>query len=181
MDIQYRRQLVFLMRQLNLPLVAAELGTAEGLFSRDLLHEGLEKLYSVDNWACIEGQKGDGGFEQQWHDKNYAETKERLKTFGEKSVILKGLSYQMAENVPDNSIGLLYIDCDHSYEGVTNDIESWYDKVVSGGLIAFHDYENTGYGVKQAVNDFCESMGITDIHLLSEDKPEDAGAFFIKP
>jgi hypothetical protein len=36
-------------------------------------------------------------------------------------------------------IDLLWIDGDHSYEGCMSDLTNWYDKVVPGGHILFHD------------------------------------------
>ena len=36
-------------------------------------------------------------------------------------------------------IDLLFIDGDHSYEGCTKDFENWYEKVIPGGHIVFHD------------------------------------------
>lgn len=38
-----------------------------------------------------------------------------------------------------NNIGLLWIDGDHSFEGVTSDIHSWLPFVKPNGLVAFHD------------------------------------------
>lgn len=51
----------------------------------------------------------------------------------------------------DNSISFLFIDADHSYEGVLEDIELWLPKVAEGGVIAGHDYDWTG--VKKAVDE----------------------------
>lgn len=178
MTIQYRRQLVDLLRHLNLPLIGAELGVAEGLFSRDLLEAGLEKLYCVDVWEHVPKVRGDANSSKLWHEINFREAKKRLKPFGDKAVILKGKTVDMAVNVPNGSLGLLYIDADHSYEGVTRDLNHWVCKVVTGGVVALHDYEAPEYGVKQAVLDYCN--GRYEIKLLPEDKKEDAGAFFIK-
>ncbi len=52
-------------------------------------------------------------------------------------------------------IGLLFIDANHTYEAVRNDFFSWSDKVVPGGVVAFHDYVNPkfGAGVKQFVDE----------------------------
>lgn len=36
-------------------------------------------------------------------------------------------------------VDLLWIDGDHSYEGCMSDLTNWYDKVVPGGHILFHD------------------------------------------
>lgn len=178
MEIQHRSQLVDLMKHFELPLVAAELGVAEGLFSRDLLSAGLDKLYSVDAWETLD-QKGDGGSDQEWHDKNYDNVLELMKPFGEKSVILKGISYLIRWEVEDESLGLVYIDADHSYIGVQRDIHTWWPKLVKGGIMAFHDYEAVQYGVKGAVQEFCNENDI-EIHLIPENKIEDAGAWIVK-
>lgn len=177
--IQYRRQLVDFIKTRNLPIIAAELGCAEGLFSNDLLASGLDRLYMVDNWGEIVGQKGDGGSPQEWHDKNFTDAVSRVEKYEGKAIFLRGFSDKMAKFVDDHTLGLLYVDCDHSYSGVTKDIHAWYSKVVSGGVIAFHDYENENYGVKNAVKDFVD--GRFEIHPIPEDKKEDAGAYFIKP
>jgi len=177
MTLKYRRQLPEFLKELGLPLIGAEIGTAEGLFSNDLLNGGLEKLYSVDAWATIPGQKGDGGFDQAWHDKNYQDAVKRLEPHGEKSVILRGLSGAMSIHVPDNSLGLVYVDCDHSYEGCFKDLCVWMPKLVEGGVMAMHDFLARQYGVKKAVEDF--THGKYTVHLIPEDKDEDAGAYFL--
>jgi hypothetical protein len=178
MEIQYRRNIVDLLKYFNLPLIAAEIGVAEGNYSKDLLESGIEKLYSVDAWKQLQ-QTGDGGYDQEWHDKNYKSTVEKLKSFGYKSEIIRGISYLISDGIEDLTLGLVYIDCDHSYIAVSRDIASWYPKLVHGGIMAFHDYENTGYGVKQAVNDFAIENNL-EVHLIPEDKPEDAGAWIQK-
>jgi predicted O-methyltransferase YrrM len=41
-------------------------------------------------------------------------------------------------------IELLWIDGDHSFKGVSKDIECWAEKVLPGGFMAFHDYPSQG-------------------------------------
>jgi predicted O-methyltransferase YrrM len=41
-------------------------------------------------------------------------------------------------------VELLWIDGDHSYNGVLQDIACWADKVLPGGFMAFHDYPSPG-------------------------------------
>jgi hypothetical protein len=179
--ITYRIELPKLMREKRLPMVAVELGVAEGLHSYDLLNNGIEKLYSIDAWDTIQNQLGDGGSEKSWHLKNFESAKERLKQFGEKSVILRGFTNEMATIIPDDSCGLVYIDADHSYEGVKRDINAYWSKLVRGGIMALHDYESDAetYGVKQAVTEFAKENHLT-VYLLPENRPADAGAYFIK-
>lgn len=51
----------------------------------------------------------------------------------------------------DRSIDFLFIDADHTYEGVREDIMLWLPKVKDGGVISGHDYDWTG--VERAVNE----------------------------
>ena len=58
-------------------------------------------------------------------------------------------------------IHMLFVDGDHTYEGVSNDIFGWAPKVWHGGYMAFHDYGHYGKpgfehvnGVKEAVDEF---------------------------
>lgn len=156
----------------------AELGVAEGYFSRDMLNWGLEDLYCVDAWEHMPLAKGDGHNLQEWHDQNLDATFKRLEGFAGVVHFLRGKTHSMASEVPDLSLGLLYLDADHSYEGVMQDLEYWYGKVVPGGIIAGHDYLSPQYGVKRAVNDFCR--GRNTVFTIEEDKPEDAGFWFQK-
>lgn len=178
--IKHRLQLPDLMRQLKLPMVAAEIGVAEGYNSADLLERGIEKLFMIDNWGKIETQTGDGNNEDEWHYKNMKDAYDRVEKFEGKYEVLRGLSVEMAKRVEDESLGMIYLDADHSYEGVIRDLEAWYPKVVSGGLIAGHDFLQSHYGVNQAATEFAGRVGVT-IHTIPEHKTEDAGFLFIKP
>jgi hypothetical protein len=172
-------QLPQLLKHLNLPMIAAEIGVAEGLNANDLINAGIEKLYAVDAWEQIPGQKGDGSFDSNWHNNNYNDAVQRLLPHGDKVIFLRGRSREMAQKIEDNTLGLLYLDGDHSYSGVTNDLVAYHSKVVKGGVIAGHDFLQKHYGVKEAVEDFCKEHGY-EINVLPENKEEDAGFYFIK-
>jgi hypothetical protein len=81
--------------------------------------------------------------------------------------------------IPDNSLGMLYLDGDHSYSGVMKDLIAYFNKVLRGGLIAGHDFLQEAYGVKKAVEDFCKIYKY-EINIIKEDKDEDSGFFFLK-
>ncbi len=51
-----------------------------------------------------------------------------------------GLTTEMADRHRDRPIRFLFIDADHSYDGVKDDFETWSPCVVPGGFIVFHDY-----------------------------------------
>jgi hypothetical protein len=185
MELKHRTQLPELLKYFKLPLTAIEIGVAEGYNSFDLLKNGIEKLYMVDNWGTIDGITGDGNFPQQWHDKNYSDAMKRVSAFSEKVTVLRGLSQLMCDLVEDDSVSLLYLDGDHSYEGVMRDLRLWYPKVVKGGIIAGHDYLNKSYGVNKAVSDFmwdvsCGRDNNCEPMLIPEDNECDAGFWFVK-
>ncbi len=52
-------------------------------------------------------------------------------------------------------IGLLFIDGDHTYEGVQGDLQAWYPHMKDNGVILFHDADETGPGVVWAMAEFC--------------------------
>ena len=67
-------------------------------------------------------------------------------------------------NQPCDSVGqidLLFVDGDHSYEGCLADIRNWYDAVIPGGVLLFHDsYADTdGQEVQDAIMDFLAESG----------------------
>ena len=70
-------------------------------------------------------------------------------------------------HIPDK-LDFIYIDGNHSYEGVKTDIELYYPKLRKGGLLMGDDYhpepiqtlnfggEDMVFGVKKAVDEFAE-------------------------
>lgn len=51
------------------------------------------------------------------------------------------------ETLSGGTIDFLYIDGDHSYEGVKNDFETYESHVADDGIVGFHDVETDGTGV----------------------------------
>jgi predicted O-methyltransferase YrrM len=62
-------------------------------------------------------------------------------------------SIEAVKTFENASCDVVFIDMDHSYESVKQDLEIWYPKVKSGGYIAGHDYTSDWKGVVQAVNE----------------------------
>jgi len=181
------RHRIELMKLLPKNPVIAEVGCAEGLFSKDLLDAGAGLLYMIDNWGHIPGVKGDGNFPQEWHDKNYADAMNRVKPYAkifkplgeERVVVLKGLSTQMAVHIPDKSLDMVYLDAAHYEDGVIADLKVYYPKVKPGGIIAGHDYLNDDYGVKSAVHYFVNHLIKKGTVLtIPENNARDASFYF---
>lgn len=160
---------------IDLTLPGAEVGVAEGRFSLEILQWGISKLYLVDLWQETPSIRGMAAWPQAEHDKNFTEAQERVKAFGN-VVFMKGLSSEMAKQIPDKSLGFVYIDACHYYQYVLEDLATWVPKLVPGGLCAMHDYLNMDYEVKKAVTDF--TKGKYKVNLIPEQSVEFAGCWF---
>lgn len=181
METRVREDLKHLLKELDLlKYPAAELGCAEGLFSRDILNWGVAMLYSVDFWGHIPNVKGDGNSDNEWHNANYENAKKLLAPFGDRSVMIKDYTVPAAAKFHDESLGFIYFDANHSYEGVLADLKAWYPKLKQGGIIAGHDFINPDYGVHAAVTHFTTKVIVAKVELIPDIDMEHAGFWFQK-
>jgi len=81
--------------------------------------------------------------------------------FGHTNIrICIGLSHEIAKTFDDNSFDLIFVDGSHKYEDVLLDKKSWWPKLKTGGIMAFHDYKGFP-GVTKAVDEVFNSDQIT--------------------
>jgi len=66
--------------------------------------------------------------------------------------IVRGISYEQAQNFTDDFIDVIFVDDDHSYRGVKLDFENWFPKLKCGGYMLFHDYNIDFPGVMDFVD-----------------------------
>lgn len=86
-------------------------------------------LYCIDTW------NNDAMSEGHWDTMQAFSHNTR----GCKNIVpVRMWSYEAADQVPDN-IDLLFVDGDHSYDGVKKDIDLYFPKLKSGGVVAMHD------------------------------------------
>lgn len=92
---------------------------------------------------------------QEIHDTRYAMVKQlvqQARSRGKSVKLLRSTSVDALKQIPDNYLDLVYIDADHSYESVKQDVEGWYKKVKPGRILAGHDFLHNG--VNKAVTEF---------------------------
>lgn len=120
----------------------AEIGVWRGRYS-EILYQNIPglKLICVDIWE---------------KDHIYEDAKKRLTRYGAK--LIKKPSTEAAKDIPDESLDFVFIDADHSYKFVKEDISVWTKKVRRGGIVAGHDYYvfkwSGDSGVIDAVNEY---------------------------
>lgn len=120
------------------PKTVLEIGTAEGgtlfLFSRLAIPDA--KIISID----LPGGEFGGGY-PEWKInlyKSFSLPQQRLYLLRENSHSISTCEH-VKEIIEATPIDFLFIDGDHSYEGVKKDFEMYSPLVKDGGIIAFHD------------------------------------------
>ena len=158
-----------LLRLLPKNAIIAEIGVFKGEFSKDIL-EICEpfRLHLVDIFMgrTTSGDKDGKNITEADMDFEYKRLmiKYRLNghvTFG------KMLSTKFLHCIGNDSLDIVYLDADHGYESVSCELSLCRDKVKNGGYICGHDYMDR-WGVKRAVDEFCEREGL-EIEYLTED------------
>jgi predicted O-methyltransferase YrrM len=69
---------------------------------------------------------------------------ETFKPYSDVVTIIKGRSEDIIPTLPDKGIDILFIDADHSYNAVKNDIKLSIPKIKPGGILCGHDCEGFG-------------------------------------
>ena len=145
----------------------AEVGVQYGYYSEVILRAWKGKtLYSVDPWTEFASSVYEdiANKSQASQEAIYQGTFERLRPFGDRSRIIRATSTVAAERFEDGQLDFVYLDAQHHYEAVKEDIRSWFPKIRRGGVLAGHDYLdgqiNQGlFGVKSAVDEFSKITG----------------------
>ncbi len=60
--------------------------------------------------------------------------------YGARAVIIQERTTDAAAHVPDRSLDFVFVDGDHSTEGVLDDIDHWLPKIRLGGRLIGHDW-----------------------------------------
>lgn len=139
--------------------VGAEIGVLKGEFSEKFCREGL-KLYAIDPWGIA---KLDAQFEQ---------TKQLLLPYPNCTIIRK-TSMEAVEDFEDESLDFVYIDGNHSFRYIAEDLVEWTKKIKKGGIVSGHDYfyakTNPGrenWHVAQVLNAYTQAYGISNWYLI---------------
>ena len=153
----------------NGPCKAAEVGVWDGRLSELLLCERPElTLYMVDRWAAVpsdhryavDGSRALGHKTEAEFAAALYSACERTMFARDRVQILVGESVGQARCVLDGILDLCFLDADHSYDGVREDLSAWWPKVKVGGWLSGHDWNHPHQGrVMQAVNDWKSENG----------------------
>lgn len=66
---------------------------------------------------------------------------------------VRSTSASASQLYEDKSLDFVFIDANHSYESVSEDIKLWLPKIKDTGIMGGHDYNDGWPGVKKAINE----------------------------
>jgi hypothetical protein len=151
----------------------AEIGVYKGEFSVKFCQAGL-RLYAIDPWRVYEHYKHPRG--QARLDFQYEHTKRVLAPYPLCKIIRK-TSMEAIEMFKDNSLDFVYIDANHEFRYIAEDLSEWTNKVRPGGIVSGHDYSyvdrSTGqdhWHIAHVLNAYIKAYEIPSWYLLGEQK-----------
>eukprot|EP00325_Prymnesiales_sp_UTEX-LB-985_P000237 CAMPEP_0174703018 /NCGR_PEP_ID=MMETSP1094-20130205/7114_1 /TAXON_ID=156173 /ORGANISM="Chrysochromulina brevifilum, Strain UTEX LB 985" /LENGTH=292 /DNA_ID=CAMNT_0015900881 /DNA_START=167 /DNA_END=1045 /DNA_ORIENTATION=- len=191
LHIKSRADFAWLLAASGVRGAAVEIGVAEGGFSALMLKEweGCTAYHQIDPWGTAESNTSNAKTMDMWKahreitmislsasQKAYCEV---VTEFSDPKYGGKVQQHRMgagaaASTFLNESLSFIYVDGNHYYSWVKEDIMNYWPKLEPGGLMAGHDYfwpvSGGGWtengGVQRAVQEFAESMGVR-VHLTN--------------
>lgn len=158
-----------------------EIGVAEGWYSNKILKLGkITEMYGIDPYVPHQG----------YRDYTRETTYDRLRQKSHKWLegypgyeFIEAFSTEAAKRFDDNSQDFVYIDGDHSYKAVTEDISAWLPKLKPGGIMAGDDYvlsdrDKRFYDVIRAVDEFVEENNIKTLYIYGKGRTPSNWMFY---
>ena len=144
----------------------AEIGVKKGEHGLLMMACKPKYLYLIDVWDKLEGSYGGTNAPTLW----YEDVKRKFKDYNNVKIIKDYSDKAAKEWFKDDYLDFVYIDGDHSYEGVKKDLEAYDKKIKDDGFIIGHDFihattsdlknkklpqiHNDAIGAIKAVNEF---------------------------
>lgn len=137
----------------------AEVGVFDGHYAEILCQKNPQaKIYAIDCWQVYSGYR-----DHKWQkNMNKAEVAARQKLASHKCRIIKKFSMDAVKDFNNETLDAVFIDGNHEYKYVKEDIEIWTPKVKIGGIVSGHDYYKTksgNIGVIKAVDEYVKEHG----------------------
>jgi hypothetical protein len=153
-----RDELPRLFKELNYK-VGAEIGVHKGAFTEKFCQAGLT-MYAIDPWTVYKGI----GWSPSQSRLNflYDHTQRALAPY-KNCTIIRATSMDALQHFTDGSLDFVYIDADHEFGHIAQDLAEWSKKVRRGGAVSGHDYFYLPPGSEQ----LCQVGPVVDAYVKS--------------
>jgi len=144
--------------------IGCEVGVHTGAMLSHLLPvlPKIQRYYAIDPWDNYQMYDGStyrkpgNVLYKTWQDAIMAFFKS-TKDYSHKVIMMRMTSIQGAKHIEDEGLDWVFIDANHEYEYIKENLHVWTPKVKPGGLVSGHDYKNPKgkwKGITRAVNEF---------------------------
>ena len=145
----------------NINLVGAEIGVHRGEYSVQIYNFFKKEKFNlnfflVDQWIVDDEFKEYGSNNL---DVAYKHVQQRFKN-NKDIKIMNTSSLNASKDFKDEYFDFVYIDANHDYEFVLQDLKLWFPKLKSKGILFGDDYSRP-YGVHQALAEFTHENKLT--------------------
>ena len=125
----------------------AEIGVWEGEFAKKILEAcpNIERYYLVDPWRHLSDWKKPLNVTDERFDQVYHRALANLEFAKDRIQVLRGTTLEVAAQIGDRELDLVYIDGDHTAKGIVIDLITLQPKVKEGGIIGGDDYVDNVY------------------------------------
>lgn len=169
-----RDQLAGLFHELGFTR-GAEIGVRNGEYSEVLCMNNPDAvIYGIDPYVPHRGYLDTT--RQSSFDKYEAEAHQKLDGYPNYQ-FMKQFSMDAVEDFEDESLDFVYIDADHDFQNVANDVHEWLKKLKKGGILAGHDYVKhkgpSRIHVYQAINGYTDAWHIRPWFVLGTKAMDD--------
>lgn len=149
-------------------LVCVEVGVWAGDHAMGMVENlSINKLYLVDDY--LEYQDISSFVSKQQQEEAYA----KMITYAwdkSKTFLVKESSAFASTSFLDHCFDFVYIDANHSYGNVQQDLAAWYPKIKKEGYLGGHDYDDFHKeGVVKAVDEFAIKHNLKVLTLRGTD------------
>jgi hypothetical protein len=147
-------------------MVVAEIGVYDGDTSKryiDIIKKNNGHLYALDWFRGNVGAVGDHMYSVKKENLMLETFQKNLIEYLDIITIVKGPSNETISSLQNESLDICFIDADHRYSHVYNDIKLCLPKMKRGGLLCGHDL-NVLYDEKKFKSEYIEYDCIDGIH-----------------
>ena|SRR3990167_926512 len=152
-----------------------EIGVYRADFTEVLAKSGLQ-IYGVDPWLAYTGYPYNSDPKTQQRMDEYYKLSLKKMAYYPNCTILKESSMEAVKHFEDSSLDGVYIDGNHSFRYIAEDLCEWSKKVKKGGIIAGHDYiygNPVHFHVRFVLEAYIEAFGIKNFWVLGRKHPDE--------
>lgn len=120
----------------------AEVGVFRGEFAASALDQCplIEQYFMIDPWRHLDDWDKPANAASDVFEGYYREVLDRTRAHEARRVVLRGRTTEVADQIPDGSLDVAYVDGDHTLRGIAIDLHRMRPKIRPGGWIGGDDF-----------------------------------------